>query len=125
MATNSGDYIVDQALRAYESYCDRLPRHLDDNVVIDYNTAKTDLDVSIKWICMYKRTHRSKWWRLMSHDGIVSCLSVLPLNPESLAELAELVWALQHGIAVLKSACGLRHIKVSHAVLKSACGLRP
>ena len=89
--------IVAQALRAYECFCEELPRHLDDNAVIDDNIALADLDASVKWICTYKQTHRSQWWRLMSHDGIVSCLSVLPLNPESLAELAELVRALQHG----------------------------
>jgi hypothetical protein len=97
MATNPGDYIVDEALKAYESFCERLPRHRVGDARINYITAKEDLEVFIEWTSTYKRTHRSKWWRLMSHDDIVSCLFVLPLNPEPLAELTELVRALQHG----------------------------
>ena len=108
MATNPGDYIVDEALKAYESLCERLPRHhvgdarvnhitAKEDLEVFIVTAKKDLEVFIEWSSTYKRTHRSKWWRLMSHDDIVSCLSVLPLNPEPLAELTELVRALQHG----------------------------
>ena len=97
MATNSNDYIVDQALRAYESFCDTLPRHRGDKGLIDFGTAMADLEISKKWISTSKQTHRSKWWRLMSHDDIVSCLSVLPLDQESMAELTGLVSALQRG----------------------------
>ena len=95
MATNLSNYIVAQALRAYESFSEVLPRHLDDNAVIDDGPALADLDVTARWIRTYKRVHRNLWWRLMSHEDIVSCLSVLPLNSESLDELAELVRTLQ------------------------------
>jgi len=108
MATNPGDYIVDEALKAYESLCERLPRHHVGDARVSHITTKEDLEVFManakkdlevykEWASSYKRTRRIKWWRLMSHDDIISCLSVLPLSPEPFAELTELVRALRHG----------------------------
>ena len=43
MATNLGDYIVDEALKAYESFCERLPRHRVDDARVNHIIAKEDL----------------------------------------------------------------------------------
>ena len=108
MATNTDDYIVGEALKAYESFCEMLPRHHRADACASsittikgleafMNNAKKDVQLYKEWASSYKRSCRIKWWRLMSHDDIVSCLSVLPLGPESSAELTELVKALRHG----------------------------
>ena len=90
MVTKSNDYIVIQATTAYESFCATLSRRGDKDF-ISFDTRMADYEIAAKWIFTYKRTHLSKWWRLMSHEDIVSCLSVLPLNRESMEELTELV----------------------------------
>ena len=95
MATKSNDYMVIKATQAYESFCATFSRG--DKGFITFDTLMTEQEIIEKWISTYKRTHLSKWWRLMSHEDIVSCLSVLPLNRESMEEFTELVSTLQVG----------------------------
>ena len=108
MATNTDDYIVGEALKAYESFCEKLPRHHRADACASSITtikgleafmtnAKKDVQLLGEWASSYKQSCRIKWWRLMSLDDIVSCLSVLPLCPESSAELTGLVKALRLG----------------------------
>ena len=108
MATNTDDYIVGEALKAYESFCEKLPRnHRADACASSISTikgleafmtnAKKDVQLYKEWASSYKRSCRIKWWRLKSLDDNVSCLAVLPLCPESSAELTGLVKALRLG----------------------------
>ena len=106
MVTNTDDYIVSEALKAYESFCELLPRHHQAGARANNFSTKEGLKALListkkdalllgEWASSYKQSCRIKWWRLSSLDDIVSCLSVLPLCPESSAELTELVKALR------------------------------
>ena len=86
-----------EIMASYQGFCTIVPRThkgmLDMAGLLDM--ARTDLEVTEKWIDTQTQENRTQWWAHISIAVLTHVLSRMPLNEETVVEIMEMTKSLQ------------------------------